>query len=66
MTDQQESPLQVIYCNGKHTFNVGRLILNQRKIFFEYSPNPFSILIQDLPSLFASKCHALLCRKYEI
>jgi len=22
-------------------------------------------LIQDLPSLFASKCHALLCRKYE-
>ncbi|VHO03924.1 nucleotidyl transferase AbiEii/AbiGii toxin family protein [Candidatus Rhabdochlamydia sp. T3358] len=28
-------------------------------------PYPFSILIQDLPSLFASKCHALLCRKYE-
>lgn len=28
-------------------------------------PYPFSILLQDLPSLFASKCHALLCRKYE-
>lgn len=28
-------------------------------------PYPFSLLIQDLPSLFASKCHALLCRKYE-
>lgn len=28
-------------------------------------PYPFSILIQNLPSLFASKCHALLCRKYE-
>ncbi len=28
-------------------------------------PYPFSILIQDFPSLFASKCHALLCRKYE-
>lgn len=28
-------------------------------------PYPFSILIQDPPSLFASKCHALLCRKYE-
>lgn len=27
-------------------------------------PYPFPILIQDLPSLFASKCHALLCRKY--
>ena len=28
-------------------------------------PYPFSILVQDLPSLFATKCHALLCRKYE-
>jgi len=28
-------------------------------------PYPFSILMQDFPSLFASKCHALLCRKYE-
>jgi predicted nucleotidyltransferase component of viral defense system len=27
-------------------------------------PYPVSILIQDLPSLFASKCHAILCRKY--
>lgn len=27
-------------------------------------PYPFSILVQDLPSLFASKCHAILCRKY--
>ncbi|NGX48474.1 MAG: hypothetical protein K940chlam5_00059 [Candidatus Anoxychlamydiales bacterium] len=27
-------------------------------------PYPFSILAQDLPSLFASKCHCLLCRKY--
>lgn len=27
-------------------------------------PYPFSILCQDLPSLFASKCHSLLCRKY--
>jgi predicted nucleotidyltransferase component of viral defense system len=33
-------------------------------VFLTY-PYPFSILIQDLPSLFASKCHALLCRKYE-
>lgn len=32
--------------------------------FLNY-PYPFSILIQDFPSLFASKCHALLCRKYE-
>lgn len=28
-------------------------------------PYPFSVLIQNKPSLFASKCHALLCRKYE-
>jgi predicted nucleotidyltransferase component of viral defense system len=28
-------------------------------------PYPFSILVQDLPSLFATKCHAILCRKYE-
>lgn len=27
-------------------------------------PLPFSITTQDLPSLFASKCHALLCRDY--
>lgn len=27
-------------------------------------PYPFSILSQDLPCLFASKCHALLCRSY--
>lgn len=27
-------------------------------------PYPFSIVTQDLPSLFASKCHALLCRRY--
>jgi hypothetical protein len=27
-------------------------------------PYPFSIVTQDLPSLFASKCHALLCRPY--
>lgn len=28
-------------------------------------PYPFSIITQDLPSLFATKCHAILCRKYE-
>ena len=27
-------------------------------------PYPYSILCQDLSSLFASKCHSLLCRKY--
>lgn len=27
-------------------------------------PLPYSIHAQDLPSLFAGKCHALLCRKY--
>ncbi len=27
-------------------------------------PLPYSVQTQDLPSLFASKCHALLCRKY--
>lgn len=27
-------------------------------------PLPYSIKTQDLPSLFASKCHALLCRNY--
>lgn len=27
-------------------------------------PYPFSIITQDLPSLFASKCYALLCRPY--
>lgn len=27
-------------------------------------PYPFSVYVQDLPSLFASKCHALLCRPY--
>lgn len=37
---------------------------NFTNAFLTY-PYPFSILIQDLPSLFASKCHALLCRKYE-
>ena len=31
--------------------------------FLNY-PYPFSIVTQDLPSLFAGKCHALLCRKY--
>lgn len=35
------------------------------EIAFLTYPYPFSILIQDFPSLFASKCHALLCRKYE-
>ncbi len=37
---------------------------NFENAFLNY-PYPFSILIQDFPSLFASKCHALLCRKYE-
>ncbi len=37
---------------------------NFENAFLSY-PYPFSILIQDFPSLFASKCHALLCRKYE-
>jgi predicted nucleotidyltransferase component of viral defense system len=37
---------------------------NFENAFLTY-PYPFSILMQDLPSLFASKCHALLCRKYE-
>jgi predicted nucleotidyltransferase component of viral defense system len=27
-------------------------------------PYPYSVVTQDLPSLFAGKCHALLCRKY--
>lgn len=27
-------------------------------------PYPFSVTLQDRPSLFAGKCHALLCRKY--
>lgn len=27
-------------------------------------PLPYSIKTQDLPSLFAGKCHALLCRNY--
>lgn len=36
---------------------------NFENTFLVY-PYPFSILVQDLPSLFASKCHALLCRKY--
>lgn len=27
-------------------------------------PTPFSVVTQDLPSLFAGKLHALLCRKY--
>ncbi len=27
-------------------------------------PYPFSLTLQDRPSLFAGKCHALLCRKY--
>lgn len=37
---------------------------NFENAFLTY-PYPFSILLQDLPSLFATKCHALLCRKYE-
>lgn len=37
---------------------------NFENAFLTY-PYPFSILMQDLPSLFASKCHALLSRKYE-
>ena len=31
--------------------------------FLDY-PYPFSIVTQDIPSLFAGKCHALLCREY--
>ncbi|MGH7889089.1 MAG: nucleotidyl transferase AbiEii/AbiGii toxin family protein, partial [Thermodesulfobacteriota bacterium] len=27
-------------------------------------PFPYSVVTQDLPSLFGGKCHALLCRKY--
>lgn len=27
-------------------------------------PEPFSVVVQDLPSLFAGKLHALLCREY--
>jgi hypothetical protein len=37
---------------------------NFENTFLAY-PYPFSILMQDLPSLFASNCHAILCRKYE-
>lgn len=37
---------------------------NYENSFLSY-PYPFSILIQDLPTLFATKCHAILCRKYE-
>ena len=37
---------------------------NVENAFLIY-PYPFSILMQDFPSLFASKCHALLCRKYD-
>lgn len=37
---------------------------NFENAFLTY-PYPFSILMQDFPSLFATKCHALLCRKYE-
>lgn len=37
---------------------------NYQTAYLTY-PYPFSILVQDLPSLFATKCHALLCRKYE-
>lgn len=37
---------------------------NFENAFLTY-PYPFSITVQDFPSLFASKCHALLCRKYE-
>lgn len=29
-----------------------------------YFPEPFSVVVQDLPSLFAGKIHALLCREY--
>jgi predicted nucleotidyltransferase component of viral defense system len=32
--------------------------------YFLDFPSTFSIVAQDLPSLFASKCHALLCRPY--
>lgn len=28
-------------------------------------PYPFPVMLQDLPSLFASKLHAILCRRYE-
>jgi len=31
--------------------------------YLEY-PYPFSVVTQDIPSLFAGKCHALLCREY--
>ena len=27
-------------------------------------PHPFSIVTQDIPSLFAGKCHAILCREF--
>lgn len=37
---------------------------NFENAFLTY-PYPFSITVQDFSSLFASKCHALLCRKYE-
>ncbi len=33
------------------------------KHFIDF-PYAFSIVSQDLPSLFASKCHALLCRPF--
>ena len=33
------------------------------KHFIDF-PYAFSIVAQDLPSLFASKCHAILCRRY--
>jgi len=32
---------------------------------FHDFPFPFAVTIQDLSSLFAGKCHALLCREYE-
>ena len=35
--------------------------LDQKYLDF---PFPFAIIVQDPPSLFAGKCHALLCREY--
>ncbi len=33
------------------------------KVFLNF-PSTFSLIVQDMPSLFAGKCHALLCRPF--
>jgi serine/threonine-protein kinase HipA len=61
MTSEQIHTLQVKYEGGKRPFDVGRLALINRKIFFEYSPSFFELGLELSPFKLPLKAGVLVC-----